>query len=592
MERERADPPRRASRLSGFMTLKKRIVIIFVVSLFIPSACLTAVSYMTISSLLVNRIQTGIRDNLSQVLLFLENTIRNLNHVSQQLTLSGTVGGMLQEYLANPNPYQRSQLKLNIRKELNLIAFTNPNVGLIMYYFRDGTGSRDLETCPTREGFSPDALPLLARYYGITYFGPHISSDRFSDQYVLSALRKVDMPDRDDVYLYIESGFKLTQSILNSGRSGTSAVHLMLDNDGRVAYSEAPSAFPVNSRFFSTNPGVDGQSSGFYWFRATGNQGWSVVTLVKKGDYEREMMQWKNVIALLFLVFLVASVSLAVLLWRMVYRPLNLFSSEITWIDRGDYGMASIPTRIPEFDFLLWQFQGMKKRIVELLTEVEQKEKRRADLEIENLLFQINPHFLMNSLNTVHWLAMEKGQDEIDRLILAINRLLYHNLGKKAKSTTLGEELESLKEYMLLQKTRYTFDFDVVMRSTDHALETVIPRFILQPLVENALLHGLSEGGHIWLEIESGDRVVITVRDDGPGMSTDLVRSLMEEPAKEDRGRDPGTDGQGMGIGLRYVKRVLEAYYDGRACLQITSVAGSGTSVRLSLPVPAAGASG
>jgi two-component system sensor histidine kinase YesM len=559
------------------MTLKKRIVFSFIVSMLIPYACITAVSYMTISSLLVNRIQTGIRDNLGQVLLFLENTVRNLNHISQQLTLSGTVGGMLQEYLANPNPYDRSLLKLNIRKELNLIAFTNPNVGLITYYFRDGTGSRDLETSPARDGFSPDMLPVLAKYYGITYFGPHKSSDRFSNQFVLSALRRVDMPDREDVYLYIESGFKLTQSILDSGRSGTPALHLMLDNDGRIAYSEASEVFPVDSRFFSTAEGDSGRALGYYWFKATGNQGWSVVTLVKTADYEREESRWIRLSALLFLVFLVASVFLAVLLWRMVYIPLNLFSAEMTWIDRGEYGMASIPTRIPEFDFLLDRFQAMKKRIVELLREVEQKEKRRADLEIENLLFQINPHFLMNSLNTVHWLAMEKGENQIDRLILAINRLLYYNLGKTGKPTTLREELGSLEEYLVLQKTRYTFDFDVVMHADDAALETMIPRFILQPIVENALLHGLSESGHIWLEIESDGHIVITVRDDGPGMSEEVISGLMD-------GHHAGHGGTGMGIGLRYVKQVLETYYSGGAVLQISSAAGKGTTVRLSLP--------
>lgn len=574
---KKPESKQRVPRLSSFMTLKNRIVVIFVLSMLIPFACITAVSYLTISSLLMNKIQSGIQDNLNQVLLFLENTIRNLNHISQQLTLDGAVGSMLEDYLANPNSYERSKLKLDIRKELNVIAFTNPNVGLIMYYFRDGTGSRDLETTPTRDGFSPDTLPLLAKYYGITYFGPHRSSERFNDQYVLSALRKVDMPDRDDVYLYIESGFKLTQSILDSGRSGENTLHLMLDNDGRIAYSEAPAAFPVNARFFSGTAGDHGLAFNYYWFRATGNQGWSVVSLVRRADYESEKNRWIGQIALLSLVFIVSSAFLAVLLWRMVYKPLNLFSREMTWIDKGDFTMASIPTRIPEFDFLLDQFQGMKKRIVELLAEGEQKEKRRADLEIENLLFQINPHFLMNSLNTVHWLAVEKGQDEIDRLVLAINRLLFYNMGKRGKSTTLREEIESLREYVLLQQNRYTFRFDIVIHAEERVLDTTIPRFILQPLVENAIFHGLNDSGHIWMDIESAEQVVITIHDDGPGMSDEMIRDLLH-------GGRNAPEKIGMGIGLKYVKRVLESYYDGRAGLEITSVVGNGTSVRLNLP--------
>jgi two-component system sensor histidine kinase YesM len=146
--------------------------------------------------------------------MFLENTIRNLGHISQQLTLDGAIGALVDRYLENPNLFERSRLKLAIRNELNLVAFTNPNVGLIMYYFDDGTGSRDLEDLPVKEGFSPDRLPVLARYFGITYFGPHPSKDRFSDQYVISALRKVSRPDQTPVvYVYLESGFKLTRII-------------------------------------------------------------------------------------------------------------------------------------------------------------------------------------------------------------------------------------------------------------------------------------------------------------------------------------------------------------------------------------------
>jgi two-component system, sensor histidine kinase YesM len=560
------------------MTLKRRIVIIFSLSTLIPYLCITAVSYTAISSILVNKTQAGIQDSLRQVLLLLENTIRNLNRISQQLTLEGAVGSMVEEYLAVPNSFERSKLKLEIRNELNVIAFSNPNVGLIMYYFKDGTGSKDLESLPVKEGFNPDSLPVLASYYGITYFGPHPSKDRFSYQYVLSALRKVSMPDRDDVYIYIESGFKLTQTILESDRVGRFSLHLMLDNDGRIAYSEVPGAFPVDSRFLEGAAGDHGASKDYYWFRATGNQGWSVVSLVPKAEYNKEKNRWIDQIAMLSLVFIVFGASLAILLWRMVYKPLNLFGRELTWLDRDGSAFVSIPTKIPEFDSLLDQFQVMKKRIVDLLGEVEQKEKKRADLEIENLLFQINPHFLMNSLYTIHWLAVEKGQDEIDRLVLALNRLLYYNLGKSGRKTTLREEIESLEEYLLLQQTRYDFKYDILIRVEPSILDTTIPRFVLQPLVENSLFHGLTDSGHIKVEIDSRETIEISITDDGPGMSEEKIRELLE-------GSSGSPEKIGMGIGIRYVKRVLEAYYRGGAGLEIRSAIGKGTTARLSLPI-------
>jgi two-component system, sensor histidine kinase YesM len=564
--------------LTSFMTLKKRIVIIFIVIALVPYASITVLSYLTISSILSNKIQSGIQDSLKQAQLFLENSISNLNHISQQLTLEGSVGAMLERYLTNLNPFERSMLKRDIRNELNVIAFTNPNVGLIMYYFKDGSGSRDLETSPVKEHFTPSGLPLLAAYYGISYFGPHISNDRFSGQYVISALRKIDFPDRDDVYVYLESGFKLTRNILNSDRVGINSFHLLLDNDGRISYSEVPTAFPVDSPFAPGTSAASGLAKNFYWFKATSNQGWSLVSLVTQAEYNKEKDRWIDQIVLLSLVFLVFSIFLAGVLWEMVYKPLNLFSREMTWIDQNDFHLASIPTRIPEFDFLLGQFQDMKKRIIELLAEAEQKEKRRADLEIENLLYQINPHFLMNSLNTVHWLAIEKGQTEIDRLVQAINRLLFYNLGKSGKSATLREETAALREYIVLQQSRYDFEFEIAIRPDDRVLDTPIPRFILQPLVENAIFHGLSEAGRIWIEICLNGRLEVSVHDNGPGMTEATIRNLLDERSAES-GRF------GMGIGLKYVKRALDSYYGGLSKLEIESVEGKGTTIHLSLPV-------
>jgi two-component system, sensor histidine kinase YesM len=572
------------------LTLKRRIVLLFAVGIIVPYLGIATVSYIAISSILVQKTQAGIQDSLRQVLFFLENTVRNLGRISQQLSLDGAIGGMMDEYLASTNPYERSMLKLGIRNELNLLAFTNPNAGLIMYYFDDGTGSRDLETVPVKDNFSPAALPLLAKYYGITYFGPHPSEDRFSGQYVLSALRKVSRPDQPAVYVYVESGFKLTQSILNSDRFGERSLHLMLDNDGRIAYSEVPAAFPVNGHFLPGESGALGLAIGYYWFRATGNQGWSLVSLVPKAEYDKERNRWIDQMALLSLVFLAFGVFLALLLYRMVYEPLSVFSREMSWLDRDDPAFASVPTGIPEFDALLDQFQGMKARILALLAEVEQKEKRRADLEIETLLFQINPHFLMNSLYSIHWLAVEKGQDELDRLILALNRLLYYNLGKAGRETTLREELESLEEYIVLQRSRGDFEYSVEVLEAERYLGTEMPRFVLQPLVENALFHGLAGSGHIGLRAEplrSGtsppgepDSLLITVSDDGPGIPEERLRWLLSDSP----GASP-PDKAGMGIGLRYVKRVLESFYRGRASLEIESGPGKGTRARMRLPL-------
>jgi two-component system sensor histidine kinase YesM len=567
------------SFLYDYLTLKRRIMIIFLFSSLIPFISIGLISYYTIYSLLTNKIQTGIQSNLKQVELSLENTISNLNHVSQQLAFQGAVGKKLAQLFSTNQPYERSQITDQLKEELSLITFTNPTIGLTLYYFKKD-GTYNFENLGVKESFSLNTLPLLAEYYGISYYGPHISNSRFDNQYVLSALRKVDLPERDDVYVYIESGFRMTQNILNNDPFGGKPSHLILDNNGRVAYSEVTDMFPRDSSFpiVGDDP-KSGEQNGYYWFKEKSNQGWSVISLIPKADYNKEMNRWFVQILLIALLFLGVSLLLGWVLWNMVYRPLNNFNKEIKLLAQNQHQYEPASTRIPEFDYLLNQFRQMKRQIWELFAEVEQKEKRRVDLEVEKLLYQINPHFLMNTLDTVHWLAVMNGQNEIDRLVSSLNKLLFYNLGKLGEAATMQEEIDALQQYLILQQIRYDFKFDVQIHVDDDVLKMPIPRFILQPLVENALYHGLNDDGYIQVNVRLNENIEISIHDNGSGMSEETIRNLLNN-------REVETRKVGMGIGMNYVKRVIESQYGKRAELKIKSVIGEGTTVFLSLPVP------
>ncbi|MBD2843709.1 histidine kinase [Paenibacillus sp. IB182496] len=571
--------------LTEQLTLRKRIIFIFAAGILIPFIITTLVSNRTISVILSNNLNSGVQSNLHQVQLSLENTISNLNHVSQQLAYPGSVGKRLEQYLAAEQPYERAALIEDIQSELNLITFTNPTTGLVMYYFGED-GKVLFPNAGLREPFDPDRLPLLAGYYGISYYGPHISRDRYNDQYVLSALREVNLPGREDIYVYIESGFKLTQNILDSDNIVKTSSHLILDNDLRIAYSELPEAFAENSYFQAdggaavpSDPSVtSGLTGNYYWFKGTSNQGWSIVSLIPRDDYEAEKRRWMQLMTTLLLLFLAIGLLIAVLLWKMVYKPLNQFNRDMKNVIHSRFDAPSPPNRIPEFHYLQQQFHNMKQQIATLIREVEQKEKRRADLEVEKLLYQINPHFLMNTLDTAHWLAVMNGQKEIDKLVLSLNRLLYYNLGKLGQVSTIREEIDSLRQYLILQQIRYDFEFDVRISVDDAVLDVAVPRFILQPLVENALYHGLNDEGYIHVDVKQKARMIeLSIQDNGGGLNEEEIERLLHE-------QKTAQEKVGMGIGMNYVKRMIESHYEGRAELRIDSMPGHGTNVRLLLP--------
>ncbi|WP_419871957.1 histidine kinase [Candidatus Pristimantibacillus sp. PTI5] len=560
------------------MTLKRRIFFIFLFSSLIPFICISMISYFTINSILSNKIETGIRSNLKQVTLSLENSINSLNHISQQFAYEVTIVRELDELMRTEEPFQRMKLQHQFKSKLNLITFTNPDIGLTMYYFKNDQ-TYHFENLPVKYSFAPEKLPLFAQYYGITYYGPHESFNRLDNKFVLSALRKVDFPGRSDVYVYIEMGLQLVQNMLDNEQSKNNLSHVIVDNNGRIIYSEAPRLFRNGTTYpeFS-NGDTSGYKKGYYWYKQVSSQGWNVVSVMAEADFNKEKNRWIVQMSLFTLVFLTVTLLLAWLLWKMVYKPLSQFQAEINTITQAQTKANLKQTNIPEFDSLLRKFQQMKIQIWELVDEIKRKEKLRVDLEVEKLLYQINPHFLMNTLDTVHWLAVMNGQDEIDRLVQSLNKLLYYNLGKLGRPSTIEGEIDAIKQYLVLQQIRYDFQFDVRIHVDEDVLKKQVPRFILQPLVENSLYHGLSDDGYIWVNVRLNQGIEIAIHDNGSGMSEETIHKLLNNKTAEHVK-------VGLGIGLNYVKRTIESRYEDKAKLEIKSEIGKGTSIYLTLPI-------
>ncbi|WP_248926985.1 cache domain-containing sensor histidine kinase [Paenibacillus hamazuiensis] len=556
-------------------SLKNRLRIVLLLSSLTPLILIGYISYSSLYSILVNKAERGVKSNLHQVLMSLENTLSQLNHASQQLAFDGRVGKNLEGYLT-AGIYEKKRLYDDIVKELSLINFTNPTLGLTFYYFADN-GQILFENYRVSE-FDTEKLPLLEKYGKITYFGPHKSLNPIDGHQVLSIMRSVDLPERDDAYVYIETNFKLAENIIKNDQFDGSAYHLIVDSKGRIAFSENEADFPVGSRYAmsGTFPVVSG---GYYMFEEESNQKWKVVAAIPKASYEQEIDRWVKQFAFFTVLSLAVSFLFAWVIWNTVYKPLRLLSQDIRDVKNHILQSPARFSRILEFDVIHQEFETMRLRISELIQEIEQKEKGKAQVEIEKLMHQINPHFIYNTLDTIRWLARANGQKDIDRLVSTLNKVLHYNLGKGGPAS-IGEEIEALKNYVMLQGIRYNFEFDVNISADPEALKIPIPRFILQPLVENSLYHGLAENGSIRVHViqDGGSHVLLTVQDDGYGMTEEEVRSLLGE----------SSDGRrkiGMGIGLSYVQRMIRFQFGDEADLRIESEVGKGTTIVLRLPI-------
>ncbi len=537
---------------------------------------MAAVSYNAINTMQQNKIKTNMAFDLYQQSMKLTQVYYNLLQVTQQMTPQGNVGNLMDTYFSTDDLYKRLQLSLSVSNNIGLISFSNPAMELVMYYNPEEKHPL-YSNLPLREDFTMQSLPNVAGNESITYQSPHLSLCRFSDNQVVSVTREITFSDGTKQVIYVEAKSDLATDISKLSSSLNLPYVLVLsDQEEQVKYSSDPNVFSIGQNLILG--GNSGITKGYIWDQLISDYGYHIALMLPVESYNHEFYTWKNHMLLILGIALIILLSIALLLLRLINRPLRVFESEMVALGRGHMGAMQYRTGISEFDKLFDQFNKMKQQIQQLIIDVEYKEKRRHQLEIEKLAYQINPHFLMNTLNSVRWLAVMHRQPEIDKFVSTLIFLLSYNLGKTKETATLRTETKVMHAYLDLQQKRY--DFQVTLDIPEGTyLDTPVARFILQPVVENAVCHGLDEHGKLEVRItpdEAAGIITITIRDDGKGLSEETLALLQRESPDQQQG--------GRGIGLRYVRSMLEAFYGDKARLQIDSTPNQGTTVIMYLP--------
>ncbi|MFD0958401.1 sensor histidine kinase [Paenibacillus chungangensis] len=469
-----------------------------------------------------------------------------------------------------------------IVSELNLISFTNPFIGLTFYYL-ESTNQYLFENYSMQGTLDLERMPILMKTRKMTYYGPHTSLNPLDGSQVFSVRRKVELPQREDVSLYIETSFRLAETIINNEPLNASTYHLIVDGDGRITYSENEVDFRVGGMLpvMTENKQLH---KGYYLFGEQHRPTWNIVAAVPVSAFESEINDWKSQFILFSVLSIAVSSMFALIIWRSLYKPMYHLYQDIRYVNRSQLSYSPRWSNNLEFNTIHSEVTKMRRRITELIEEVEQKEKRKAEMEVERLMHQINPHFLHNTLDTIRWIARTKGEHEIDRLVSTLNKVLHYNLNKQ-KAAPIKDELDAIREYIMLQGIRYHFQFDLRIQADEQVLKLPVPKFILQPIVENALFHGLDDdNGLIEVSVsqENKQEVEIRIKDNGQGMEKEEIIRLLS-------GETDDHKTFGLGIGLPYVVRTLQFHFGEKANLSMESEPGYGTTVILRLPIAGGG---
>ncbi|MFD2614136.1 cache domain-containing sensor histidine kinase [Paenibacillus gansuensis] len=285
-------------------------------------------------------------------------------------------------------------------------------------------------------------------------------------------------------------------------------------------------------------------------------------------------MIWLLPFLLLFILLISAYMS------ARISNPIKRLERSMAKVEQGDFEIM-LPVRgDDEVGRLSRRFNIMVSRIRELMGEIiqEQEAKRRGELEV--LQSQIHPHFLYNTLNSVVRMAGGGKSEDVIQMITALSKFFRISLSKGKHSITVEEELEHVRNYLIIQKFRYKNKFEFEIKADQEVLSYTTLKLILQPLVENAIYHGIemmADTGHIEITAKlAGEELVFHVRDDGLGIPPEKLAALRS-------GAGPG-EGDGSGVGVRNVDERIKLYYGNKYGLRITSEIEEGTDVEITIP--------
>jgi two-component system sensor histidine kinase YesM len=308
---------------------------------------------------------------------------------------------------------------------------------------------------------------------------------------------------------------------------------------------------------------------------------WRTLGVFSLAETLREVLMIRSLTYAIGGVTMLLAIVLALIFSSSIAKPVLNLRSLMKRVEEGDLSARYAGVQGDEIGELGHGFNEMIERIRSLIDQVyvEQRSKREAELRI--LQEQIKPHFLYNTLDTIQWMAQEHRVDDVVSMVGALTSLFRIGLNRGREYVSLSEELEHVESYLCIQKMRYEDKFDYSISCDASLRSTRVLRVMLQPLVENAIYHGIKERrgpGVLSVEAKAQDGdLSLVVRDDGVGMDAAMLASL--NASLEDGGPAVG------GYGIRNVHERIRLTFGKPYGLSFTSVCGEGTAVTIRHPI-------
>ena len=324
----------------------------------------------------------------------------------------------------------------------------------------------------------------------------------------------------------------------------------------------------------------EGGDSKLYTMSKSKKTGWTVVGAAYTSELLKNNEQAQMWYLLVASILLLAVIGISSIISREITKPIRSLRDSMRKVQNGQFDTHVEVITENEIGSLGRSFNLMTSEIQALMEQnvYEQKQKRKSELKA--LQAQINPHFLYNTLDSIIWMSEAGENDEVVEMTSALARLLRQSISNDQEEVELEKEIEYVKNYLTIQKMRYKDKLEFFIYVDPRVAHVPIIKLVLQPLVENAIYHGIKykeTKGNLKIYARPVDgRVEIVVADDGIGMDEDVMEHIFDEHRKEQKRN---------GVGVPNVQKRLKLQYGSEYGIRYESVKGAGTKAVITIPV-------
>lgn len=395
--------------------------------------------------------------------------------------------------------------------------------------------------------------------------------------------------DSDGV-VFIDLNYSTISELCTQNSVGTKGYVFILDQDGNIVYhpqqQQLYNELQTENISLIMNAKTDvvtagkGDDEKIYALSHSETTGWTIVGCMNMSELLKNSRKARSIYVLVALGLIAVALVISSEIARNITFPIQKLRDSMKRVQKGDFSAAEIEVYSDnEIGSLTRSFNVMTHKIQDLMAQNIQEQEQKRKIELKALQSQINPHFLYNTLDSIIWMAEGKKNEEVVLMTASLARLLRQSISIENELVTIGQEVEYVRSYLTIQKMRYKDKLEFEINVDPRITHAQIIRLVLQPIVENAIYHGLkykeSKGMLKVHGYELGERIIIDITDDGVGMDEETLKHIYDKHK---------VNYHSNGVGVYNVQQRLVLYYGKEYGIIYHSEKGKGTTATVVIP--------